>query len=277
MTMAADDTTGGAPSSSSSSSSSSPAGVLKKKVAGFPVQTWLLLIGGGAALGLYLRSRNAKKAAPAPAGTDAAGLEAAPIAGPASQGNNALGTPGLVTSDKPTTNLAWENLAINLLIGQGQDPAMVQSAIGKFLNGQPLTTQERALVSLAIRLAGAPPEGAPPASSDPTPAAPSTPTVPAAPPGAPGTPSSPQSGPVDAYPGTNNLTLIETANDLFYRAPASADFAAMRDSLAVRVHAGTLCGTSAMWNESQDPGQPELVIKSHVGARMAQLGWTPKC
>jgi hypothetical protein len=91
--------------------------VLKKKVAGFPVQTWLLLIGGGAALGLYLRSRNAKKAAPAPAGTDAAGLEAAPIAGPASQGNNALGTPGLVTSDKPTTNLAWENLAINLLIG----------------------------------------------------------------------------------------------------------------------------------------------------------------
>lgn len=273
--MAADDTPGGAPSSSSSSSSSSPAGVLKKKIAGFPVQTWLLLIGGGAALGLYLRSRNAKKAATV-AAVDSTGLEAAPLAGPASQGNNALGTPGVVTSDKPTTNLAWENLAINLLIGQGQDPAMVQSAIGKFLNGQPLTTQERALVSLAIKMAGPPPEGAPPVSADPSPA-PSTPTVPAAPPGAPGTPAPAQSGPVDAYPASPNLTLIETANDLFYRSPSSPDFAAMRDSLAVRVHAGTLCGTSPMWNESQDAGQPELVIKSHVGARMAQLGWTPKC
>ena len=272
--MADDNDTPPEAPSSSSSTSSGPRSLLTRKVAGFPVTTWLIMIGGAAVLGVYLRSRRSSSSAgtDAPAPVDPSTV---PSTGTVPQGNNANPYPNPADS-RPKTNLEWQNLAITLLIGQGQDPGIVQSALAKFLGGQPLTAQEQALVSLAIRLAGPPPEGAPAAQTT-GPAQPSTPTVPVAPPGSPSSSNPTPTGPLDAYPGVDNRTLIEVGNDLLYKPNNEPDFSAVRDSLAVRLRLGTLCTSSPFWHESDNPGGPWLAVHEHVMARMAMLGWSPKC
>lgn len=59
----------------------------------------------------------------------------------------------------PITNVQWVRLAFDWLIGQGNDPQLVERALQKYISGQPLTAAERAVVNLAQRAFGAPPEG----------------------------------------------------------------------------------------------------------------------
>jgi len=244
--------------------------VLSKKVGPFSIGVWGALIASGLVIGTFLRSR--QKAAPA-AATDAPSPDPT---GTVTQYDGAAGVlPG--ASTEPTTNLQWQRKAILALIAQGQDPASVQTAIGKWFNSTPLTAQERAIVSLAISLIGPPPEGAPPIIDAPA-AAPSTPTTPL-PPGTTPTTGAPGGAyvPADFYPGQSNLVVIETANDMLYKPHAEADFSALRDTLAVRMRDGQLCGNDPAWHESQNPQAPKLAISEHVGARMAQLGFHGKC
>lgn len=242
-------------------------GILSRKVGPFSIGVWALLIGSGLVAGTYLRSR--RQATPAPA-TDAPTPEPT---GTVPQRDGAAGV--LPATTGPTTNLEWSRKAISALIAMGQDPATVQSALAKWLNSTPLTAQERAIVSLALSVCGPPPEGAPSITDAPTPD-PSTPNVPA-PPGQTSTPTPAPTAPHDAYPGVSNLVVIETANHMLYTAHSDADFAALRDTLAVRSRDGSLCGNDPAWHESQDPNAPRLLIADHVGARMAQLGWHGKC
>jgi hypothetical protein len=79
-------------------------------------------------------------------------------------------------ADKPVTNSQWLKLAFDYLVGFGKDPAMVQSALQKYLSGAALSPGEQSLVSQALANSSIslPPEGVTlPQTSDPT----STPTT----------------------------------------------------------------------------------------------------
>lgn len=59
----------------------------------------------------------------------------------------------------PITNQQWSRLAFDELAAKGDDPSLVGNALSKFLAGQPLSDAEKAIVSLAETIFGAPPEG----------------------------------------------------------------------------------------------------------------------
>ena len=59
----------------------------------------------------------------------------------------------------PVTNQQWSRLAFDELVAKGDDPSLVGNALSKFLAGQPLSNAEKAIVSLAETIFGAPPEG----------------------------------------------------------------------------------------------------------------------
>lgn len=59
----------------------------------------------------------------------------------------------------PITNEQWARMASDYLLGKGNDPILVQNALRKYLDGQPLTAAEQAIISLALQQVGSPPEG----------------------------------------------------------------------------------------------------------------------
>lgn len=141
-----------------------PPRVGSRKVGPFTLQQWGLVVGSGLVIGLYLRHRNAGQPADllpslADTGTSSTGGTYVPVgAGAGSGGSTAA--PSTPTGG-PTTNLEWQTRATEALVAQGQDPSLVHDALSKFLNGEPVTPQERALIAMAIRAWGEPPEGAP--------------------------------------------------------------------------------------------------------------------
>lgn len=66
-------------------------------------------------------------------------------------------TPGGIPG--PVTNVQWSRLAFDYLVGQGNDPSLVERALAKYIQGSALTAAERAVVNLAQVAFGAPPEG----------------------------------------------------------------------------------------------------------------------
>lgn len=77
------------------------------------------------------------------------------------------------------TNADWTRYATEQLSAAGRDPATVQSALGKYLDRQPLTGAEQDVVRAALAAAGKPPEGSfviTPAIEAPAPSALSAPT-----------------------------------------------------------------------------------------------------
>lgn len=151
-----------------------------KKLGPFPVTVWVGILGGGLVLGLV--ARHFTKSSPAPAtvdpNADATGIAAVRLV--ADPGGSGAGT---TPTGKPTTNLVWGQMAVEYLIGSGQDPALSQRAIGLFLEGQAVTAQEQALISAAIRALGPPPESTPPVQVVPPKDPPGPPPIPT-PPGA---------------------------------------------------------------------------------------------
>lgn len=150
-----------------------------KKYGPFTAQVWAIIIIGGAAGGFLLR-RFSGGSSSTPTNTADAPLTDAN--NPANYGYTATGGPlaggggsttdgtGAVAQITSSTNTQWGQVALSLLLANGADPATAQQAIGNFLDGLPLTAQQKNLISLAIRLAGAPPEGAPPITDAATPA-----------------------------------------------------------------------------------------------------------
>ena len=149
-----------------------------KKIGPFTPQMWGIVIGGGILAGYLVKKYTGLGSAASSTNTAASGLTSQ--TNPANAGYTATGGPlaGGGSSSESTgqittsTNTQWQQVALELLISQGTDPALAQQALGNFIDGQPLTPQQQSIVSLAIRLAGAPPEGAPPIVSAATPSAP---------------------------------------------------------------------------------------------------------
>jgi hypothetical protein len=150
----------------------------------------VFVVGGVAALGLGVlviyRRRRAKLAAAATVDTTTGTLNAdgtyqnpAPVVH-----QSTIDTTGGAV---PTSNDQWAQKALTLM--SNWDPIFVQTALGKFLAGQPLTSDEANAVRVAEALAGPPPVGnltivmqttasAPGADNTPAPTTPAPITVP---------------------------------------------------------------------------------------------------
>lgn len=135
----------------------------------FTLPVWAAIIVGGGVAGLAIRHFQGSGSTP----TNTAAVPETDANNPANYGYTATGGPfaggGTGSSTvsaggtiAATTNTQWSQIALEELISQGTDPALAQQAIGNFLDGEPLTAQQKSIISLAIRLAGSPPEGAPP-------------------------------------------------------------------------------------------------------------------
>jgi hypothetical protein len=98
--------------------------------------------------------------------------------------NGAVSVPGGALSSTAvliTDNDAWRTAAISALVSGGYDALLASDAVEKYLDGDPLTTQEQGAITYALTRIGptplpvAPSVAKPPATSTPSPA-PKTPT-----------------------------------------------------------------------------------------------------
>lgn len=85
----------------------------------------------------------------------------------------------------PITNQQWARQVENGLLAKGDDPTLVSNALSKYLNGTTLTQAEQAVISLALQMFGAPPEGVLPIPVDKPPSPTPTPTPSPVPPPSP--------------------------------------------------------------------------------------------
>jgi hypothetical protein len=147
-------------------------GLQDGKIGKFPIWAVGVVIAG--AILVFMLWRNRGKA-PAKTGTDAtdqglysegeAGVDGLP---PGAIGDFLDGNPldpaypvGLTPNGipGPVTNVQWTRLAFDHLIGLGNDPALVERALAKYIQGLTLTAAEQSVVNLAQQAFGAPPEG----------------------------------------------------------------------------------------------------------------------
>jgi len=168
---------------------------LKKQIGPFSIGGWLLIGALGVGAGLLLRRApifKSKPAAPlesfdadgnpiaAPGGVSWPAGTAAPSNAPASGGGSSGGT---TAPAKPTDNLTWSRLAIEWLIANGTPPNTADRAVRLYMEGQQLSIDEAAAISMLLRSpVGVPPEYVPPmqtGSPQVTPPAPPTPGTPA--------------------------------------------------------------------------------------------------
>lgn len=161
---------------------------LKQKVGPLPLYVWLI---AGVAIWYYFSRKNAGSGATNQQ-TDPAGnvgsidpatgfVYGSPEDTAALAANNTESSGGLGPADGSgggsgstvggqfTDDAAWGRAAINYLVGLGIDPATANEAIGQFLAGQALTTQQQADVNEAIQALGAPPDAPGPVGTAPPP------------------------------------------------------------------------------------------------------------
>lgn len=154
---------------------------VEKKIGPLPVWAWGAIIGGA----LYFVWRRKAKAAAAaatttvdngagavdPSATDATALDttgtdqwdpnsaldsylgADPTNPAYPVGSTSQGVPA------PVTNAQWARLSADDLIGKGDDPSLVQTALAKYISGGALSVAEKAIVDAALIAFGSPPEG----------------------------------------------------------------------------------------------------------------------
>jgi LysM repeat protein len=97
----------------------------------------------------------------------------AALGGSGNSGSSGSGS-GSSTTATYTTNTAWEDAAINYLVGLGVDPVSANSAIAAYLGSQSLSVTQQAEVNEAIQSLGAPPQPPSPAPSTPVVSPPGT-------------------------------------------------------------------------------------------------------
>ena len=158
---------------------------LQQRIGPFPLGGWLAIAGGGIGLGLVIRRATSGFDKPAEPidGTAAAATDplfktqgaqyVIPLNGGA--GESYGGDPAL------RTNNDWVRYAVTYLVSQGQNGAVADSALRKYIEGRAVTTAEQAMIAIAIRDVGPPPEGVPPIdvipdATTPLPTTPGTPT-----------------------------------------------------------------------------------------------------
>lgn len=146
---------------------------LGKMYGPLPLGAWVALIAGGLAIAFfYNRNQQSKATGEEPVEEEEAG--GMPGVGTGQVGGWVNTAPPQSASTDPVAapqdNDEWGRLATNRLVAQGYDGSTVQSAITKYLYGDPnvrMSVQETAIINLAIRQLGAPPQ--PPTGSPITP------------------------------------------------------------------------------------------------------------
>ncbi len=138
-----------------------------KMIGPLPAGAWVAVVGGG--VGIVWYSRRHPKAAPI-AVDNTNGLPGVGV-GPA--GFVAVtSSPASTDNSTISTNDQWATAAITYLIGQGYEPTMADAAIRNYINGVATTTQQQALVDIAMKKFGAPPQTLSPPTANPTPVVP---------------------------------------------------------------------------------------------------------
>ena len=145
------------------------------KIGRVPVWAVGVLLAGGIVLFMFWRNRAVKKAVRSnpgisgdtqpvtdygvdanyglPSGAIGDYLDSDPTNPAYPIGLTSRGVPG------PITNVQWSRLAADYLNGQGNDPALVERALAKYIRGQALDAAEQSIVNIAQRVFGVPPEG----------------------------------------------------------------------------------------------------------------------
>lgn len=156
--------------------------MLKTKVGPLPAGVW---IAAAVLIVLYLRKKNAGSTTTGPQ-TDPAGnvgtidpatgyVAGSPqdqaalggIGGGTGTGTGSGTSGGSTVAGTYADNLAWAQAAINYLVSIGEDAVSSNSAITQYLASQPLTTNQQALVNLAIQRIGSPPSPPQPGTAPP--------------------------------------------------------------------------------------------------------------
>lgn len=215
---------------------------LSRRIYGVPVGVIAVIVAAGF---LYIALRVIKKSPEVTAGAatdestdDSLSGDADPFAGDSGQPifSASPTTPTVVAVATEDTNDLWAGRARQFLLGQGVSAIEAQATVGKYLNGETLTTREKGLINQVLSNIGYPPEPpdiAPVETTDPTtePAPVETPSGPhpagnsSTPPTKQGTPpcmhtirNARDNGPGELavlYFGSNNPTIvnkIEAAN-----------------------------------------------------------------
>jgi hypothetical protein len=181
-----------------------PTEALTGKLGPLPAWAWGLLAGGAIIVVRKLRggsSGGAVNSQPGPysgsAGDDAdlAAVQlpssyTVPGGGSSGSGSGSAGIPQPAALPSYADNNAWQVAAVNALAARQFSPAAVSGALGSWLSGDSLSSDQLRIVDAAIIAVGAPPSPAPapvggssggipqPAPAAPAPAAPAGPTAP---------------------------------------------------------------------------------------------------
>lgn len=148
---------------------------LGRKVGPLPIWGWAVLLIGGVALFLYIRSRSSGTVAD----NNGAGLSSTTDQTAAGALSSMYGTSGSGYTSSYSNNQAYEQAAISELSGSTQySPLQIQTALGKLFSGDQLSTSDQSIINKIESSLGAPPEYVPTPTAAPTQT--TTPTPPAA-------------------------------------------------------------------------------------------------
>ena len=134
---------------------------LKKNLGPLPVWAWGVIL--GALIAAYIWFGHSRSGDSADEDSTAApnsnslgdAIDGAFRIGGVWNGNS--GGEGDTNDDSMDTNAAWGFRAVASLVSDGVSPIAAQQAIGNYLDGEALTTEQSALVDKAIRAIGQPP------------------------------------------------------------------------------------------------------------------------
>lgn len=144
---------------------------LTQKAGPLPVGVWIIAAGGGIGIALYMR-RYSTPADTTPVGTEdqsftQGGSTFTPDGVGGTAGSGGSNVPPLPTA--PSDNDEWFQRASNYLVGKGLSGSQVSYSLGRWLGGESLTPQDRAIVDMAIAAIGNPPTQPPPSPNAPPP------------------------------------------------------------------------------------------------------------
>lgn len=167
-----------------------------QEIGPLPAYAWAGIVAAGVGFGIWER-RRASAGAPAilPAEVTGVANSGDGTGGISASGGGTVSPPG---APAPTTNDEWLQAAARDLIGRGYDPTLAYQALADFLGGNTLSTQENAIVALALQHIGPPPTQPPPPVIGPDPTQPPVTTPPVTiPPPTPRPRPNPSPGPHD--------------------------------------------------------------------------------
>jgi hypothetical protein len=154
--------------------------VAQRKVGPLPLYAWLGIAVALVAGVAWYRRRQGRGPADAPTEPEGDPVATAPANPVLTTGGFTVGAAAGSTSSAPPsspnwsapvarTNYDWRQAAESYAIAANFSPTLAATAINKYLSGQGLTVQERAVVDNVLRNVGPTPEPVPPPFNEPTP------------------------------------------------------------------------------------------------------------